>query len=185
MRQRCGNPRNASFENYGARGIRVCAAWRDSFETFFAHVGRRPSPKHSLDRVDNDGNYEPGNVRWATPEQQQGNTRSNRIVEAFGERKILSDWARDRGIPLDTLWRRLTIWKWPPERALSTPVPPKQDALTDLVLDAGFDSVSAFLKQSGVSSATFYKLGRKPLRSSSLTKIAVALGVPADRLLSL
>lgn len=74
MIQRCTNPRAKGYENYGGRGISVNPLWR-SFHKFLADVGPRPSTKHSLDRIDVNGNYEPGNVRWATPQQQAANTR--------------------------------------------------------------------------------------------------------------
>jgi hypothetical protein len=75
MIQRCTNPNEAGYKNYGGRGIRVCDAWLSSFEAFYAHVGPKLSPKLSLDRIDNDGNYEPGNVRWATRSEQRMNRR--------------------------------------------------------------------------------------------------------------
>jgi hypothetical protein len=78
MRQRCSNSRNTSYKLYGGRGISVCARW-DTFENFLADMGRRPSPQHSLDRFpNNDGNYEPGNVRWATAKQQANNRRQRK-----------------------------------------------------------------------------------------------------------
>lgn len=81
MIQRCHNPHNPKFHYYGGRGISVCVEWRDSFETFITHVGSRPSVKHSIDRFpDNDGNYEPGNVRWATQKEQVGNSRSRSVA---------------------------------------------------------------------------------------------------------
>ena len=79
MNRRCNNPSFIGFANYGGRGIKVrYAKWRTSFETFLADVGYRPSKRHSLDRIDNDGHYEPGNVRWATRKQQAENRRPRR-----------------------------------------------------------------------------------------------------------
>ena len=75
MIARCTNPSNTAFGYYGARGITVCDEWRSSFESFLEHIGPRPSPKHSVDRINNDGNYEPGNVRWATAKEQANNKR--------------------------------------------------------------------------------------------------------------
>lgn len=76
MRTRCFNPRIQQWADYGGRGITVCERWL-TFENFYADMGLRPSPRHSLDRLDNDGNYEPGNVRWATREEQQQNRSDN------------------------------------------------------------------------------------------------------------
>jgi hypothetical protein len=75
MIHRCHNPAHDDYRYYGARGITVCEEWQQSFMAFFAHVGPRPSNRHTLDRIDNDGNYEPGNVRWATWYQQRANRR--------------------------------------------------------------------------------------------------------------
>lgn len=75
IKGRCRNPRDAAFHLYGGRGITMCEEWASSFEAFVSAVGRAPSPTHSLDRIDNNGNYEPGNLRWATPAQQSRNTR--------------------------------------------------------------------------------------------------------------
>jgi hypothetical protein len=75
MVTRCHNPKATRYKNWGGRGISVCDEWRHDYEAFLSHVGRRPSPTHSLDRIDNNRGYEPGNVRWATREQQARNTR--------------------------------------------------------------------------------------------------------------
>lgn len=92
MRGRCSNPNYRSYKNYGGRGIKVCDRWIDSFEAFFADMGRRPSAKHSLDRINNEGNYEPGNCRWATTKEQALNKRINRTVTAFGRTGPLVDF---------------------------------------------------------------------------------------------
>lgn len=77
MITRCENPNREKFRDYGGRGIRVCERWRgaNGYQNFLADMGRRPSPRHSIDRIDVDGNYEPGNCRWATPSEQARNTR--------------------------------------------------------------------------------------------------------------
>lgn len=82
MKQRCTNPKRHNYKNYGGRGIVVCDRWRDSFINFLADVGERPGPEFSLDRINNDGNYEPGNVRWATRSQQQRNTTKKTLSDS-------------------------------------------------------------------------------------------------------
>jgi len=100
---RCYRPRNHRYAWYGGRGIRVCDRWRTSFEAFLADVGPRPTPRHSLDRIDNDGDYEPGNVRWATSFEQSRNRRNVKLYTHDGETLTLSEWADRVGLPYSTL----------------------------------------------------------------------------------
>ncbi len=121
MIQRCCNPKSKYFHNYGGRGITVCREWRESFEAFQASVGPRPSPKHTIDRIDNERGYEPGNVRWSTRKEQNNNTRKNRLVTAFGETLTLSQWSERFGIKALTIRARLEKGITP-EEALTKPV---------------------------------------------------------------
>lgn len=108
MIQRCTNPNVKAFKDYGGRGIRVCDKWLNSFEDFLADIGERPSLKHSLDRYpNNDGNYEPGNVRWATTQEQSRNKRDNHWLEYKGEIKIFKDWTIQFGLNRGNLFRML------------------------------------------------------------------------------
>jgi hypothetical protein len=93
---RCQNPRNPSYPNYGGRGIRFLFK---SFEDWLSELGPRPSADHSIDRIDNDGHYEPGNVRWATNVQQGENRRTNRVLIIDGQSKTFSEWERYFGWP--------------------------------------------------------------------------------------
>jgi hypothetical protein len=79
IKRRCTDPNVANYHLYGGRGIKICQEWADNYVAFLAYVGRAPSPKHSLDRIDNNGNYEPGNVCWANALQQAANRRRAKI----------------------------------------------------------------------------------------------------------
>jgi hypothetical protein len=100
--QRCTNPENPDWPNYGGRGICVHGEWVKDPSAFFDHIGPRPAPGMSINRVDNDRDYVPGNVEWATPKQQQQNTRQTVVVELDGERVSFAEAARRRGVPLST-----------------------------------------------------------------------------------
>jgi hypothetical protein len=106
MIDRCVNPNNQRYHRYGGRGISVCQKWTDSFAAFYADVGPRPSPKHSLDREKNDGGYEPGNVRWVLGDVQVRNTCRNIFIEYGGRRLTLMDWSNETGINYYTLMHR-------------------------------------------------------------------------------
>lgn len=120
MRDRCDNRRNKRFADYGCRGIRVCPRW-ETFALFCVDVGQRPSAEHSLDRFpDMNGNYEPGNVRWATRHEQQRNMRRNRLLAWNGETLPLSAWAEKVGLSTTVLATRLRRG-WSLEDALTKP----------------------------------------------------------------
>lgn len=121
MKQRCLNPRSRHYKNYGGRGITVCPEWRDSFELFLEHVGRRPSPLHSLDRIDNDRGYEPGNVRWATAVEQQRNRRGLRLITAFNKTQSVAAWCEETGLTHATVLARLNKGWTDPVQLLGPP----------------------------------------------------------------
>jgi len=106
MMTRCRNQNYEKRHSYGGRGISVCERW-ENFEAFFADMGQRPSPAHSIDRVDNDGNYEPGNCRWATLAEQTRNRRSNHIITFQGQQMCLKDACALAGQPYKTVWTRV------------------------------------------------------------------------------
>jgi hypothetical protein len=117
IKQRCYDLACAGYTSYGGRGITVCDAWRNSFIKFLADVGPRPGPSYQLDRIDNNGNYEPGNVRWATPSEQQNNTRNNRHITLGRRTQTLVQWSRELKIPETTIAARLNRG-WTVEEAL-------------------------------------------------------------------
>lgn len=121
MIQRCTDPNQpAKFRRYGARGIRVCERWR-TFENFLADMGEPPSRRHSIDRINNEGHYEPGNCRWADQSQQNNNTRANRLLTFAGKTQTQSEWAKETGMSQFALHQRLAHG-WSVERALTTPI---------------------------------------------------------------
>jgi hypothetical protein len=111
MKQRCENPNGRWYHRYGGRGIVVCERWQD-FENFIADMGRRPSPSHTIERINNDGNYCPENCCWADRTRQARNRRSNRMICIDGERKTLAEWAESSGIQATTIAFRISKgWK--------------------------------------------------------------------------
>ncbi len=105
MRFRCNPKRTESFPDYAGRGIRVCDRWQD-FNFFLEDLGPRPSREYSLDRIDVNGHYEPGNVRWATSSTQSRNRRTTRLITWKGESLCIDDWALRLGVKRSALWRR-------------------------------------------------------------------------------
>lgn len=102
MIMRCENINDPRYKFYGGRGIEVCSQWRNSYQQFLQDMGRKPTLKHSIDRINNNGNYSPDNCRWATPTQQSSNTRRNIFIELNNEVKTLAEWVRVFGINYGT-----------------------------------------------------------------------------------
>ncbi len=116
---RCRNPNCPKFPRYGQRGISVCDRWL-TFENFLSDMGQRPLGCTSIDRIDNNGNYEHGNCRWSTGFEQSRNRSDNIIIEYNGEALIASDWAKRLGIGLTGFLKRYR--EWPIEQVMTTPV---------------------------------------------------------------
>lgn len=116
MRQRCNNPRHAQYKNYGGRGISICAEWQE-FSAFFRDMGPKPDGL-TIDRIDNNGNYEAANCRWANRAEQRRNQRTCKIIEFKGERMTIEEWSRKIGIHPMTIRCRLKR-NWPIDMLLS------------------------------------------------------------------
>ncbi len=119
MKQRCNNPKCESYENYGARGISYCERW-EQFENFIEDMGRRPNDDYTLERKENNGNYNKGNCVWATRVEQARNFRSNVILEFNGQKKCISEWGEIYGVKHDTISSRIERG-WSIEAAITTP----------------------------------------------------------------
>ena len=119
IKDRC---RNKNDLRYGGRGIIICERWLGSFENFLSDMGKRPTPKHSIDRIDNDGNYEPSNCKWATKTEQARNRRSNVFITYNNETHCLNEWAEKLSMPPMTLWSRLYRYGWSIEKAITFPI---------------------------------------------------------------
>ena len=122
MHQRCSNPKAPHYERYGGRGIRVCKRW-SVFMNFFKDMGRRPSPNHSIDRIDNDGDYTPSNCRWLLQPQQMRNRANSVKITWRGRTASVGEWSKRVGIPEYTIRRRLDRG-WDARRVLFTPNQP-------------------------------------------------------------
>ncbi len=119
MRSRCTNQNHTAYALYGGRGIQIAPEW-DSFATFLRDMGPRPLGT-SIERIDGNGHYGPANCRWATRADQSNNRRTNTFYEHGGERKTLAQWAESAGVSYNTLHARVVRFKWPLDRAMSTP----------------------------------------------------------------
>lgn len=121
MKTRCYNVNNPGYPRYGGRGVKVCAEWRESFARFVEDMGPRPEGG-TLDRINNDGNYEPLNCRWASMKTQQNNRRNVRRYDHDGRSLTISEWAEVTGLTQAQIYDRIVRRGWSAERALTTEV---------------------------------------------------------------
>lgn len=120
MIRRCYELNNVSYPHYGGRGIKVCNRWKKSLQYFIEDMGSPPTPNHSLDRIDNNGHYEPSNCKWATIIEQRNNNRRNRLITYKGKTQTMTQWANEVGILYSRLRYRINN-NWPIEEALYAP----------------------------------------------------------------
>jgi hypothetical protein len=121
MLNRCFNHESPQFPRYGGRGIKVCQRWRDSFPAFLEDMGNRPSSKHTIDRINNDGNYEPGNCRWATATEQANNRCNSFRFPYHGRQVTITEIAKELGLRQGVLWRRVNVMGMTLEEAVRVP----------------------------------------------------------------
>lgn len=125
MKRRCNSPNHTAHKDYHDRGIVVCERWANDLGAFYEDVSKLPhfgEEGYTLDRIDPNGNYELGNVRWATAEEQANNRRNNIIIEYKGKKQTISQLCKEYHADYRTVWRRVVKCKWDIERALTTPI---------------------------------------------------------------
>lgn len=167
MKARCYRVTSKDYPNWGGRGITVCDRWKNSFENFLEDMGDRP-PGFTIDRIDVNGNYEPGNCRWATKEQQSRNKTNNHVITFNGESACISEWAERVGIKYFTICSRLASG-WTVEDSLTIPIGTTSKtwklapgSLADIIrLREDGNSFRNVGKQLGVSEANIRRILRK------------------------
>lgn len=139
MRTRCNNPNSTCYKRYGARGISVCDRWNESFPAFYEDMGDPPGPDFSIERIDNNGNYEPSNCRWATAKEQARNRSSSAIVNFRGKDMTIAELAETTGVRYGILESRVVKYRWSVEEAVT--IPPRKRRKSSL---CGGKAVSQF-----------------------------------------
>lgn len=174
MKDRCINPDAVGYENYGGRGIRVCAEWLAGFEPFIAAMGWRPGPSFSIERIDNNGNYEPGNCRWASRREQNNNSRNCRFISWRGETHTVVGWAEKLGLSVRALRDRLSRG-WSHDEALGTPT-------DDLALTRSLRNNSLTITHNGVTQTAAYWARATGLNRTTILYRIRSGWAPADAL---
>lgn len=151
MKRRCDSPNGKSYHRYGGRGISVCQEWRESFNAFMRDMGPRPSLNHTIERIDNDGNYEPGNCRWATRHEQGSNKSNNRVITHGGRSQTISQWSRETGLSVAMIQQRLDRHGMSVARALD----PKLQRYPTMITARGrTQSLADWSREVGLTSQT-------------------------------
>lgn len=121
IKKRCYNPKSEAYGDYGGRGIAMCDRWRESFEAFYEDVSKLPhfgEQGYTLNRINNNGDYEPDNVEWADRVTQNNNKRNSLFVEYNGKKQTIAQWAKEYNMSYTTLWSRLYKYHWSIQKAL-------------------------------------------------------------------
>lgn len=148
--QRCTNPKNTYYSRYGGRGIKICDRWRNSFDAFLEDMGRAPTKNHTVGRLDNEGDYEPGNCEWQTRKVQQNNRSNTHYIEVDGKQVSRGELAESMGLTISQLVTRMKH-NWTAEEMKSTPVKPHWRHLT---FNGKSQSMSDWSRELGISLQT-------------------------------
>lgn len=158
MKDRCHNPKSEAYKWYGARGIFVCKEWRAGFENFISDMGRKPGPNYTIERLENNGPYCPGNCKWATRIEQALNRRSCHYLKYNGKQIAATAFARVLQVSPDYVYRRLRIGISPREIAQEVTTPREFPRNMRVIsINGEKNNVSQWLKIYGMSECTFYK----------------------------
>jgi hypothetical protein len=160
IRSRCTNPNVPAYPNYGGRGIVMCDRWLNSFENFYADLGPKPTPAHTIERIDNDGPYAPDNCKWATRIEQANNKRSNVFVTYQGITQSVPDWCRQLGLPYARISTRIEKGM-PPEEAFSSALIANTGTPRLLTYDGKTMSLTYWARHIGITDNTLRQRLRK------------------------
>lgn len=166
MNKRCYSPNNKEYQNYGGRGIAVCDEWRYDFVAFYDHIGPMPFPKATIDRINNELSYFPGNVKWSTQKEQARNRRNNTLLTHNGKTQSMSAWVEETGISRGAIQTRIKMG-WPIDKVLTEPADNESAMIT---YDGRTQHIAAWAKEVG--------LHRAVIRSR------LQLGWPIDKVLT-
>lgn len=185
IRRRCLNPNTKDYPRYGGRGISVHPSWVDDYPKFLSDVGPKPTSEHELDRINNDGNYEPGNVRWVLPTVNCRNKSTNNNITAFGTTQCITDWAITLGVSPMAILTRLQRG-WSPEDAVSVPRESGHHA-HHIIIDGVDHSATDWSNISGTPPQTIcsrLKKGWSPKDAVYAPSHTKGLGINIPRILS-